>query len=114
MLLNTWLSAARLHFSQRSATRRIGRGHAKSSLCSELLESRTLLTALVINPDNQALYQNAAGGIVIDNTALGSHSSLVVEGFQISASSGDALTINLSNKTLNSIAIESINVSQYD
>ena len=114
MLLNTWLSAARLHFSQQSASRRIGRGHAKSSLCSELLESRTLLTALVINPDNQALYQNAAGGIVIDNTALGSHSSLVVEGFQISASSGDALTINLSNKTLNSIAIESINVSQYD
>jgi len=114
MLLNTWLSAARLHFSQRSATRRIGRGHAQPSLCSESLEARTLLTALVINPDNQALYQNATGGIVIDNAALGSHDSIVVEGFQISASSGDALRINLSGRTLNSIAIESINVSQYD
>ncbi len=114
MLLNTWLSAARLHFSQRSATRRFGRGPARPSLCSESLEARTLLTALVINPDNQALYQNSTGGIVIDNTALGSHDSLVVEGFQISASSGNALTINLSGKTLNSIAIESINVSQYD
>lgn len=114
MLLNTWLSAARLHFSQRSATRRIGRGHARPSLCSESLEARSLLTALVINPDNQALFQNATGGIVIDNAALGTHDSLVVEGFQISASSGDALTINLTGKTLNSIAIESINVTQYD
>jgi len=114
MLLNTWLSAARLHFSQRSATRRIGARHAQPSLCSESLEARTLLTALVINPDNQALFQNATGGIVIDNAALGLHDSIVVEGFQISASSGDALRINLSGKTLNSIAIESINVSQYD
>jgi hypothetical protein len=113
MLLNTWLSAARLHFSQRSATRRTGRGHARPSLCSESLEARTLLTALVINQDNKDLYLNATGGIVINNAALGTHDSLVVEGFQISASSGDALTILLSGKPLNSIAIESITVSQY-
>ena len=70
MLLNTWLSAARLHFSQRSATRRIGRGHAQPSLCSESLEARTLLTALVINPDNQALYQHALELVVDDVDAV--------------------------------------------
>ena len=72
-----------------------------------------LLTALVINPDNQATFTNAFGGISIDNARLGSNDSLVIEGIAISASSGDALSINLSGKTLTSLALESITVSQY-
>ena len=113
MLLNTWLSAARNHFSQPASTRRIVRGASRRSLSCESLEARTLLTALVINPDNVATFTNAFGGISVDNTALGSNDALVIEGISISATSGDALSINLSGKTLQSLALESISVSQY-
>ncbi|MDA1229981.1 MAG: hypothetical protein O2856_04335, partial [Planctomycetota bacterium] len=113
MLLNTWLSAARRHFSQRSASRRIVRGTPRQSLSCESLEARMLLTALVINQDNKALFTNSFGGVVINNTSLGTFDSLVVEGIQISATSGAGLSINLSGKTLKSIALESIIVSQY-
>ncbi len=116
MLLNTWLSAARNHFSQPSGTRRIVRGASRRSLSCESLEARTLLTALVINPDNRAEFLNTFGGIEVDNADLdaGPFDSLIVEGISISASSGDALSINLSgNRTLKSLALESITVSQY-
>ena len=113
MLLNTWLSVARKHFSQPSAARRIVRGVSRRSVSTESLEARTLLTALVINPDNQATYTNAFGGISVNNAALGSFDSLIIEGISISASSGDALSINLSGKILTSLALESITVSQY-
>ena len=113
MLLNTWLSAARNHFSQPSATRRIVRGASRRSLSCESLEARTLLTALVINPENQAAFTNTFGGIVVDNAKLGTNDSLVIEGISISTTSGDAISINLSGVTLKSLALESINVSRY-
>jgi len=72
-----------------------------------------MLTALVINPDNQATFTNAFGGISVNNANFGTNDSLVIEGISISTTSGDAISINLSGKTLTSLALESITVSQY-
>ena len=117
MLLNTWLIAARRHFSPLSAVRRTVRGTARRSLRTESLEARSLLTALVINPDNQSLFANAVGGIEVDNADMTGgpvvFDSLVIEGISISASSGDAISVNLSDITLNSIALESIIVGNH-
>ena len=113
MLLTTWLSNARRHFSKSSVVRRTVRGNARKSLRTESLEARSLLTALVINLDNQSLFANAAGGIEVDNADMAGKDSLVIEGISISASAGDAISINLSGITLNSIAIESILVGNH-
>lgn len=51
--------------------------------------------------------------LVLTIRALGLNDALVIEGISIAATSGDALSINLSGKTLHSLAIESISVSQY-
>ena len=113
MLLNTWLSTARRHFNMKSGTRRVARSASRHSGSVESLETRSLLTALVINPDTRAGYLNAAGGLVIDNADMVGKDALVIEGFSISASSGNALTINLSGITLKSLAIESMVVTQH-
>lgn len=113
MLLNTWLSAARLHFTQKSGARRVGRSASRNSVRTESLEARSLLTALVINSDTRASYTNAAGGIEVDDFDMAGRDGLVIEGFTISATSGDAISINLSGRTLKTLAIESILVTQY-
>ena len=113
MLLNTWLSAARRHFTQKSVARRVARSASRNSVRTESLEARSLLTALVINPDTKASYTNAAGGIEVDNADMVGKDGLVIEGFSISPTSGDALSINLSGITLKNLAIESITVTQY-
>ncbi len=113
MLLNTWLSAARRHFAQKSVARRVARSTSRNSVRTESLEARSLLTALVINPDTKAGYLNAAGGIEINNADMVGKDSLIIEGFSISATSGDALSINLSGIALKNLAIESITVTQY-
>ncbi len=113
MLLNTWLSAARRHFSTKSTTRRVARASTRSTGRVESLETRSLLTALVINPDTRAGYLNAAGGIEVDNADMVGRDALVIEGITISPTSGDALSINLSGITLKNLAIESIVVTQY-
>ena len=113
MLLNTWLSAARRHFNMTTGTRRVARAASRHSGSVESLETRSLLTALVINPDTRAGYLNASGGLEIDNADMAGKDALVIEGFSISASSGNALTINLSGITLKSLAIESMVVTQH-
>jgi len=113
MLLNTWLSAARRQFNLKTSTRRVARTAAGNPGSVESLEVRSLLTALVINPDTRAAFTNAAGGIEVDNADMVGKDALVIEGFTISATSGDAISINLSGITLKSLAIESIVVSQY-
>ncbi len=113
MLLNTWLSAARLHFTQKSGARRVARSASRNSIRTESLEARSLLTALVINPDTKAGYLNAAGGIEVDDLDMAGKDGLVIEGFTISPTSGDAISINLSGRTLKNLAIESILVTQY-
>ena len=113
MLLNTWLSAARLHFTQKSGARRTARSASRNSVRTESLEARSLLTALVINPDTRAGYLNAAGGIEVDDLDMAGRDGLVIEGFTISPTSGDAISINLSGRTLKNLTIESILVTQY-
>lgn len=113
MLLNTWLSAARLHFTQKSGARRVTRSASRNSVRTESLEARSLLTALVINPDTKAGYLNAAGGIEVDDLDMAGKDGLVIEGFTISPTSGDAISINLTGRTLKNLAIESILVTQY-
>ena len=112
MLLNTWLSAARLHFTQKSGARRVARSASRNSVRTESLEARSLLTALVINADTRAGYLNAAGGIEVDDLDMAGRDGLVIEGFTISPSSGDAISINLTGRTLRNLAIESILVTQ--
>lgn len=113
MLLNTWLSAARLHFVQKSGARRANRSASRNPVRTESLEARSLLTALVINADTKAGYLNAAGGIEVDDLDMAGRDGLVIEGFTISPTSGDAISINLSGRTLKNLAIESILVTQY-
>ncbi len=119
MLLNTWLSVARRHFGSANP-RRVDRVGKQRSLRTEPLEERLLLAGtpvfldpLVINPDNQATYTNAVGGLVINNSNFGSHDGLVIEGVSVSATSGDAISVNLSGIALKRLAIETVNVSQY-
>lgn len=114
MLLNTWLSFARRQLTARNP-RRGHRPTANRTTRLEQLEERLVLSvnALVINPDNQALFTNAAGGIEIDNADMVGKDALVIEGITISATSGDAISIDLSNLALQRLAIESVTVSQF-
>lgn len=112
MLLNTWLSAARLHFTQKSGARRAVRSASRNSVRTESLEARSLLTALVINADTRAGYLNAAGGIEVDDLDMAGRDGLVIEGITISPTSGDAISINLTGRTLKHLSIESILVAQ--
>lgn len=114
MLLNTWLSFARRQLVSRNP-RRGHRPTTNRAIRMEQLEERLVLSvnALVINPDNQALFTNASGGIEVDNADMVGKDALVIEGITISASSGDAISIDLSNMALQRLAIESITVSQY-
>ncbi|MEY3460172.1 MAG: hypothetical protein RL215_3329, partial [Planctomycetota bacterium] len=116
MLLNTWLSIARRRLSA-AAVRRAGRLRQPQSSRLESLENRMLLSgnpidALVINSENQALFTNPAGGLVITNASLGSKDGLVIEGISVSTSSGDAISISLSNVPLRRLAIESVTITQ--
>lgn len=120
MLLNTWLSIARHRLSV-AAARRASRLRQPQSSRLESLEDRMLLAgnpvsatsnSLVINVENQSLYTNPAGGLVITNSSLGSKDGLVIEGISVSPTSGDAISISLTGVTLKRLAIESITVTQ--
>ena len=120
MLLNTWLSAARRHFSSFNP-RRIDRAGTSRSLRTEPLEERMLLSsipvalsALVINADNQAAYTDTlTGALSVSSAQLAGKDSLVIEGISVSTSSLYGINVNLSNISLKRLAIESVNVSQY-
>ncbi len=118
MLLNAWLSAARRQFLSASS-RRVNRIGAPRVVRMESLEERTLLSGipavntLVINPDNVLTYLNTSGGLEIDNADMAGKDGLVIEGVAISATTGDAISVNLSGIPLQRFAIESVTVSQY-
>ena len=113
MLLNTWLAAAKRHFLSPAGQRRLNPAATRRRVRTEELESRALLTALVVNATNQSLYTNAFGGLEIDNADMVGRDELVIEGISVSASSGNAINVNLSGIPLESIAIESVLVSGY-
>ncbi|MGV2339622.1 MAG UNVERIFIED_CONTAM: hypothetical protein LVR18_38355 [Planctomycetaceae bacterium] len=70
------------------------------------------VNSLVINADNQSLFTNPAGGIVVTNATLGTKDGLVIEGISISPTSGDSISISLTGIPLKRLAIESLNITQ--
>ena len=123
MLLNTWLSVARRHFSSANP-RRVDRIGKSRSLRTEPLEERMLLSgtpivlnALVINADNQSQYTNLVGGLVVNSGHLAGKDALVIEGISVSTTFGNAISINLGSASdplaLKRIAIETVTISQY-
>ena len=113
MLLNTWLTAAKRHIFHSSSQRagsRTGRTSAPRVVESEVLENRSLLTALVINNTNLDTFVDASGGLTI--TDLQGNDSLVIEEVDLT-STGAGITIDLQNVALQSLAIETVNVTAF-
>ncbi|MFN8705567.1 MAG: hypothetical protein ACK50J_02720, partial [Planctomyces sp.] len=113
MLLNAWLTAAKRCFGPRAAVRRSGAGSGWGRSRSEVLESRSLLTALIINDDNVAAFTKAGGRVEVTSANLAGKDSLVIEGISVTSTSGNGITIDLTGISLNSIAIESVIVNGY-
>jgi len=105
MLLNTWLTAAKRHLFNATSQRggnRTGRSSAPRVVESEVLENRSLLTALVINNTNLDNFVDASGTLTV--TDIGSNDSLVIEQVDLT-STGQGININLQNIALESLAI---------
>ncbi|MCP4857655.1 MAG: hypothetical protein GY903_24490 [Fuerstiella sp.] len=116
MLLNTWLATAKRHLlgsAPASGSRRSGPSRKKRVSSSEQLESRTLLTALVINTTNVDSFVDASGTLSVTNSDLGTHDTLVIEDVAIN-STGDGISIDLSGITLTRLALESIDVNAFN
>ena len=116
MLLNTWLSAAKRHLfsspSSGSGSRRTVTAKRQAT-AGEHLESRTLLTALVIDNSNLDAFTNADGAVEVTNANLGANDSIVITNADLTSPNG-AVEINLTGINLQSIAIESTNVTAFD
>ncbi|HIF01488.1 MAG TPA: hypothetical protein EYQ63_31925, partial [Fuerstia sp.] len=113
MLLNTWLATAKRHLlGSASGSRRSGPSRKKRVSSGEQLESRTLLTALIINSTNVDDFVDAAGTLSVTNSDLGTHDTLVIEDVAIN-STGDGISIDLSGITLTRLALESIDVNAF-
>lgn len=108
MLLTTWLSAAKRQLLSPKTARRPLASHRASA--GEHLESRMLLTALVIDQDNVASFTNAAGTLEVNS--LGANDSLVIERLTFGATA-NGISINLANTAVERIAIESVNVTSF-
>ncbi|MEO1982203.1 MAG: hypothetical protein ABGZ24_16935, partial [Fuerstiella sp.] len=95
-----------------SGSRRSGPSRKKRVSSGEQLESRTLLTALIINSTNVDDFVDAAGTLSVTNSDLGTHDTLVIEDVAIN-STGDGISIDLSGITLTRLALESIDVNAF-
>ena len=117
MLLNTWLAAAKrqlfgANFSVGAANRRSS-APKRHSTGGEQLESRTLLTALVINNANVDNFVDVGtGNLSITNADLGGHDEIIIERVDI-ASTVEGISIDLSGVPLNRLAIETVNVTSF-
>lgn len=115
MSLNAWLSAAKRQLKSNSASSTLRRrttvntGQAHQT---ELLEQRSLLTALVINDANADAFTDAAGTINVTNADLGSHDSLVIEDLVLSSTS-EGISIDLTGVSLERLAIETVTVESF-
>lgn len=114
MLLNTWLASAKRRLFRSSEGRSSGRRVApQRNTASEQLESRTLLTALVINNNNfDSFVDPGTGNLEITNATLGGNDEIVIEEVDV-ASSVEGISIDLTGVTLTRLAIESVNVSAF-
>jgi hypothetical protein len=116
MLLNTWLATAKRHLlgsAHDPGSRRSGASRKTRVSSGEMLESRTLLTALVINSTNVDAFVDATGTLSVANSDLGTHDTLVIEDVAIN-STGDGISIDLSGIALTRLAIESIDVNAFN
>ncbi|MEZ6126816.1 MAG: hypothetical protein R3C49_27175 [Planctomycetaceae bacterium] len=115
MFLNTWLTAAKRQFfgTSDSAAHRRSRLSQRSEIRVESLESRSLLTALVINSANVDSFTNAAGTLVVGNTEIGSHDTLVLENLTLSSAGVSAISISLHDIPLERLAIETVDVTAF-
>lgn len=114
MLLNTWLTAAKRHLFRSAmdgqSRRRIS---VKKPTAAEALESRSLLTALVINSQNlNSFVDGGTGQLSIDNAVLGTHDEIVIEEVDI-ASTVEGISIDLTGVELKRLAIETVNVTAF-
>lgn len=118
MLLNAWLTAAKRHiftgsYAGASTRRRSGAAMAPRRVELEVLENRTLLTALTINNSNiDAFVDVNTGNLSIDETVLGSHDTIVIERLTLD-STGEAISIDLTGVNLTRLAIETVDIGTF-
>lgn len=114
MLLNTWLTAAKRHLFRTATDSQSRRRVAvKKPTAAEALESRSLLTALVINSQNlNSFVDGGTGQLSIDNSVLGTHDEIVIEEVDI-ASTVEGISIDLTGVELKRLAIETVNVTAF-
>ena len=117
MSLNAWLSAAKRHLKNSSASSSTSRRRSASNpgqaLQTELLEQRSLLTTLVINDANADSFTDAAGTLSITNADLGSNNGIVIEDLTLDPTS-DGISINLTGVSLERLAIESVTINSFE
>jgi len=109
MLLNSWLSFARRNLFT-TGVRRVNRTRTQQSARLEPLEERKMLAvnALVINQDNYDRFTNLSGGLVVNNASMTGYDGLVIQGINLTPTSGDAITINLSGIQLQRLAVDTV------
>ena len=115
MLLNTWLAAAKRRLFGSSAAHRNSsrRTSPSSSTAGEVLENRSLLTALVINAQNvDDFVDPATGNLAVTNATLGGADELVIESVSLTAFN-EAISIDLNNMALKSLAIDTVTVGGF-
>ncbi|MEP3481103.1 MAG: PKD domain-containing protein [Fuerstiella sp.] len=117
MSLNAWLSAAKRHLKNSSASSSTSRRRSASNpgqaLETELLEQRSLLTTLIINDANADTFTDAAGTLSITNADLGSHNGIVIEDLTLDPDS-DGISINLTGVSLERLAIETVTINSFE
>ncbi|MCA9082852.1 MAG: hypothetical protein KDA81_02295 [Planctomycetaceae bacterium] len=114
MLLNTWLAAAKRHLvgkSVRSGGRRSNPFPLRFSQ-AESLEAKSLLTALVINPQNVDAFVDTSGNLSVTNADLAGFDGLVIEEVTVNSLT-EGISIDLSGIVLNRLAIETVTVSSF-
>ena len=117
MPIKAWVSSLQQQLTQSSrysglkARRRESRFDPATG--TEHLEQRALLTALVINSENQSDFSAPSRGITINNGDLAGFDSLVIESVAFGGIDGAGIDIDLSGINLTSIAIESVTIADY-
>lgn len=114
MSLTAWISAAKRHLKNSSAStsRRRSASNPGQALETELLEQRSLLTTLIINDANADSFTDAAGTLSITNAELGSHNGIVIEDLTLDPAS-DGISIDLTGVSLERLAIETVTIDSF-
>ncbi|MFK7820404.1 MAG: hypothetical protein AB8G99_16910, partial [Planctomycetaceae bacterium] len=119
MLMKAWLSAVQRQLVRgtRNAAGLQARRRERNSdnvSSTEQLEERALLTALVINSQNFDDFSRQDEGITIRNADLNGFDSLVIESVAFGGVDTSAIDIDLSGIDLSAIAVENVDVADYE